>query len=61
MKQLYFFISEFLKSFNDFISDFIVAAESFLRNFSSKCFQSFGIEPSVIYIYIYIMVDGRKI
>ena len=47
-----------------FISDFSVVAESFykgfLRSFSSKCFQSLGIEPSVI-LYIYYMVDSRKI
>ena len=41
---------------SDFISDFIVVAESpyegFLKSFISKCFQSLGIEPSVIF-YIY--------
>ena len=42
---------EFWKSFSDFISDFTAVAESFykgfFRSFSSKCFQSLGIEPSV--------------
>ena len=46
------FIREFWKSFSDFINDFIIVAESFykryLRSFSSKRFQSLGIEPSVI-------------
>ena len=54
--EVNFFIREFWKSFSDFISDFIVVAESFykgfLRSFSSKCFQSLGIEPSVI-LYIH--------
>ena len=61
--EVNFFIREFWKSFSDFISDFIVVAESFykgfLRSFSSKCFQSLGIEPSVI-LYIYYMVDKGK-
>ena len=54
--EVHFFIREFWKSFSDFISGFIVVAESFykefLRSFNSKCFQSLGIEPSVI-LYIY--------
>ena len=61
--KINFFIREFWKSFSDFISDFIVVAESFykgiLKSFSSKCFQSLGIEPSVI-LYIYYMVDKGK-
>ena len=56
VKQVHFFIREFWKSFSDFISDFIAVAESFfkgfLKIFSSKCFQSFENEPSVI-LYIY--------
>ena len=55
-KQVHFFIREFWKSFSDFISDFIVVAEicykGFLISFSTKYFQSLGIEPSVI-LYIY--------
>ena len=46
---------EFWNSFSDFISDFTAVAESFykvyFRSFSSKCFQSMRIEPSVI-LYI---------
>ena len=41
--EVHFLIREFWKSFSEFISDFIVVAESFykgfLRTFSSKCFQ----------------------
>ena len=62
--EVHFFIREFWKYFSGFISDFIVVAESFykefLRSFSSTFFQSLGIEPSVI-LYIYYMVDSRKI
>ena len=56
---MHFFIRKFWKSYSDFISDFIVVAERFLRTFVCKCFQSLGIEPSVI-LYIYYMVDKGK-
>ena len=53
---VHFFIRDFWKSFRDFFSDFIVAAErfykGFLRGFSSKRFQSLGTE-SIIILYIY--------
>ena len=56
---MHFFIRKFWKSYSDFISDFIVVAERFLRTFICKCFQSLGIEPSVI-LYIYYIVDKGK-
>ena len=62
--EVHVFIREFWKSFSDFISEFIIVGESFykgfLKRFSSKYFQSFGIESSIIFkcsnfviLYIY--------
>ena len=54
---MHFFIRVSCKSFSYFISDFVVLAETlykgFLRSFSSKCFQSLGIDPSVIWYICY--------